>query len=224
MTSAANSGAQDPAFALALPKPPAWLRILWRGLLFLALAAYFATAAMIMRGLVGGFGAGMASIAIAALATLVAGAFVLPLAILADLPDAFYCHWLPARRVARGSCPACGYDAKHSPATDCPECHARLVPPPTYAVSWRTLARALALAAPAWLAGCTVGLAIALADEHAFTVEVDKRIARDASIELFTRKRYGVANFAHLQWKRAEGFAGLPPFEESRDREWKPKK
>lgn len=213
----------EPAAQRVEPAAPSWFRVLWRGMLFLELAAFFAAAATIVRALIGGFGGEPLPLAVAAVATLVAGAVVLPLAAMVDVPDALFCHWLPARRMARGRCPACGYDTGHAPATECPECHAQLVAPAPYAATVRTLRRALLIAAPAWLAGGALGLALALRDEHAFTVEASARVARDATTEVVRRPRAGLASFAHLQWTRAEGFAGPPPFADSKERGWTPK-
>ncbi len=220
--SAKAPGPQAPSGGDGSPAPPAWFRALWRGGLFLALAAFFALSALLARALLGGFGWAPGPLVAAAAASLAAGAVVLPLAAMVDLPLAIFAHWLPARRAAHGRCPACGYDTAHAPGDACPECHARLAPPAPYIATWATLRRGAALALPAWIAGCAVGLAVALQDEHAFTVEVRARLARDGALPSHARPRAGVAGFAQLRWSRAEGFAGVQPLVTPRERGWRP--
>lgn len=213
----------DVGESTARPAPPPWFRVLWRGALFLWLAVFFAFAGVLARALIGGFGGVPGPLLAAAFAALLAGVILLPLAVVVDIPDALYAHWLPARRASHGRCPACGYDTAHAPARKCPECHARLVAPKPYSASWGTLRRAGALALPAWMAGCAIGFAYVLQDERAFTVETETRCARDASVEVHSRPRAGVAKFAALRWTRAEGYSGVTPLANTRERGWRPR-
>lgn len=200
------------------PAVPAWLRTAWRGGLFLALAGFFTVAAMVMRGLVGGFGLEPWPLLLAGAAALLTGVLLIaPLAPLIDLPEAIVDHWLPERRTKRGGCPSCGYDAIHRSTRTCSECGAPVRVPVPYAVTWSTLRRGMALVLPAWLLGCAVGFTVLLRDEHAFTVEVQAQRSRAvqtrAPQDAITRRRMGVAGFSPLRWTAREGFTGPPPYE-----------
>ncbi len=204
------------------PAPPDWLRVLWRGSAVIALVAFFAVSAMVMRALVGGFGPAVWPLALACLGALLSGLLLVPAASLVELPEAMYSHWLPERRVVKGGCPECGYSALHTPVARCPECGAKLCATTPYAITLRTLRRGLKLALPAWIAGCALGLVLVLRDEHSFTVEITAKRNRAPDAVIFTRQRAGAAKFATLQWTAADGFEGPPPFRSAKEANWKP--
>lgn len=221
------------------PAPPGWVRVVWGGMLWLALTAFFAAAAVVVRGLAGGFDLAPLPLVVAVAGTLVSGVVVLPLAALVDGPEAIWGHWLPARRALRGACPACGYAARHTSAPTCPECHASLEPPAAYAAGWRTLRRAAWLAAPAFVLGCALGLSWCVSDERAFAREVQRAravgVAAAGSASApgapasapaparLERPRAGLASFARLQWTTEEGLSGPPPFVDAKEVGWKPR-
>jgi len=221
-----------------LPAPPAWVRVVWNGLLWLTLTAFFAAAAVVVRGLAGGFGLAPVPLLVAVAGTLISGVVMLPLAALVDAPEAIWGHWLPARRAARGACPSCGYAAGHTGARECPECHASLEPPAAYAAGWRTLRRGAWIAAPAFMLGCAIGLAWCVHDERAFAHEVQQVLVGGSNATAATppgataatpaparleRPRAGLASFARLQWTTEEGLSGPPPFADTKEVGWKPR-
>jgi hypothetical protein len=205
------------------PAPPGWVRVVWGGFLWLTLTAFFAAAAVVVRGLAGGFDLAPVPLLVAVAGTLISGVVMLPLAALVDAPEAIWGHWLPARRAARGACPTCGYAAGHTGARACPECHASLQPPAAYAAGWPTLRRAAWLAAPAFALGCALGLAWCVSDERAFAVEVQRALTGGTAPARHERPRAGLASFARLQWTTEEGLAGPPPFVDAKEVGWKPR-
>lgn len=207
------------------PVAPRWMRAFWRGFIFLGLAAFFTVSAMAMRGLVGGFGLlEFWPMVVAAIATLITGLLVAPIASLVDLPEAIYSHWLPERRVGRGGCAKCGYSALHAPATECPECGALLENKPTpYRTSWKTLRKVIALTLPAWVVGSALGFTIMVLDEYSFAVESTNHRRQNPDSVQFMRPRAGVAGFAYLQWTPEEGCTGPKPYDSPKERNWKPK-
>lgn len=204
--------------ATSEPGAPQPVRVLWRGLVFLGLCAFFTVSAMVSRGLAGGFGFDAWPITLAAGGALLSGLLLAPVAGLVELPEAIFDHWLPERRARRGGCPNCGYSALHSPVHECPECGAVLEVPAPYTAGWRTLRRGVAIALPAWLLGCAIGLTLVLLDEHAFTVEFNNARAQQPDIASYTRPRTWPASFALLKWTPADGLIGPPPFSSPKER------
>lgn len=191
----------------AAPPATAWA---WRTLLAAASLAYATMAAMVVRGLVGGFGVGLAGTVLAVAGTMGAMIAVLPMAALVDLPEAIWLHWLPERRWRTSRCPACAHDCR---AGRCAECGAPFERPAAWAADWSSLRRALWVLVPTGLLGAAAGLAACAADERAFGHEVTALRARDPELVDHARPRRWPASFAELRWNAGRGFTGPPPFD-----------
>ena len=192
------------------PAAPAAVTWGWRTATLLACTAYGTLAAIIVRGLVGGFGFGAVDLAIVAAATLVAMLAIVPMAAVIDLPEALWEHWLPERRWRAGRCPACGHDGRQE---RCPECGAPFERPPSWAADWSSLRRAAWVVVPAWALGTMAGAMLATLDELAFRKQVEALRARDPELRDHARPRAWPASFAELRWNAGKGHSGPPPFE-----------
>lgn len=191
----------------AAPPATTWT---WRALLAAASLAYATVAAMVVRGLVGGFGVDAAGAVLVGAGTMGAMVAVLPMAALIDLPEAIWLHWLPERRWRTSRCPACAHDCR---ALRCGECGAPFERPLAWAADWSSLRRALWVLVPAGVVGTAAGLAACAADERAFAAEVAALRARDQELRDHARARAWPASFTELRWAAGRGFAGPPPFE-----------
>jgi len=203
------------------PEAPAAVLWGWRASLFVAALAYGTLAAMVVRGLVGGFGVRTADMVLVTVGTMAGMLAVLPMAALADLPEALWGHWIPERRWRRGRCPACAQvrsdPAPPTPGTatnpPCPECGAPFERPAAWAADWRALRHAAWVLVPAGVLGTAAGLTICARDEAAFRRFVEAARVQDDSLLERSRPRAWPASFAQLNWTAGRGFSGPPPFE-----------
>lgn len=128
----------------------------------------------------------------------------------ADIPDLYQEHILPARRWRRGACPACGCDmrghetenpapirgadgaasAQGAAGAMCPECGSPVVAPLPYRYSWATVLRFVMLVFFALVIGSTVAEASMLTDE--------RRLERSTSVGEVGRGADGVPQAAPL--------------------------
>jgi hypothetical protein len=199
------------------PRTPAWMSLAAGITLGAGTMLYFIAFHEMSRGLVGGFGSPLPTVALA-----VAGSCIGALPLLALLPIALLPAWwcgrgLPERRRRCGACPDCGYPGSRFP---CPECGGDGAVAPLELFSRTALVRALALASMLF-AGSVIWAEVRVrGDETRFRQEVDALLARDIR-ENLARPRAGWGSFAILRYDPATGFSAPPPFDHERIPGWR---
>lgn len=192
--------------------------VTFRILVGAGLAFYFFVVFCIVRASLGGFGM-TAFLAVKCLgASLVMGTFAVCLAPFLELPEIWYRHRLPSRRIARGECPECGYP-RVAGTERCAECGSERASPAAWQFGLGTIRLFAAVAALAFVAGCGVAMAWIAADERAFVAEAS--MARSA----YSRGRAWPMQFAPLVVDD-DGTPSAPMFaiEGERDPNWRPRR
>jgi hypothetical protein len=128
----------------------------------LAFAVLFALATVFLffsycmaRALIGGFGAGAGTIALAVVSTFLASIFLWWFVPFADFAEIFWVHLPADRRAARGQCPHCGYP--HAGRAVCSECGRETAPLAAWALSLRPVSFVPRYGGPTPQAGWELG-------------------------------------------------------------------
>ena len=212
---AAPGDTHEPARAGDELRAPAGANIVAWSVLFIVSAAFLFASYCMARALVGGFGAGLGTIAAAAGATAAASIFLWWLAPFADFAEIFWVH-LPADRRARdGQCPRCGYP--HGDRATCNECGGSTAPLPAWTLSPRPVRRLAWILVPALALGCGAGELWCRLDEARFVREAEQVAGA------YGRARAFPSGFARV-WRDDAGALhseAWPDF--ARDRAWQPK-
>lgn len=189
---------------MVTPVPPL-LAALHRSCIFFLLCGYFFVAFAAARGLVGGWGLPLRVWVPAAFASALMSVFVIWLAPFLALPEIWYRHVLPERRVKRGRCPDCGHPHPRSVAEHylCPECGGTGQLPPVWQCTWPVIRRFLVLLVAAYLVGSIAAAFSGRWDERRF----ERDVARRRSDVAFERPRAWPAEFARLRYEPGVGFA-----------------
>lgn len=195
--------------------PTGW-RLLHRALLAASLAFYFFLVYACMRGVLAEFGSAPGTVARAAAATAAMAAFVVWLAPLADLPEIFFGHLLPRRRLDRSACPSCGHPTAIGGGPPCPECGRRPFAPRPWQPGAATIRRFALI-----LAG-SITLGVAAGEWWTHSDEVRFRRESDARSEPFLRPRAWPAEFATLRYDPNAGVSAHRRQDSVRIPGWKP--
>ena len=183
--------------------------------LFVTSSVFLFTAYCMARALVGGFGAGLREITLAAVATVAASIFLWWFAPLADFAEIFWLHLPADRRARRGQCPHCGYP--HEGRDTCSECGRSTAPLPAWVLTRRPARRLAWIMLPALAIGCIAGEWWSRLDEDRFVREYQAIRAP------YARPRAFPATFARLWADECGAFRSEAWPEFARDRAWKPK-
>ncbi|MBL9149408.1 MAG: hypothetical protein JNM94_12015 [Phycisphaerae bacterium] len=210
--SAAPNAVGDPS------RPPGLVVVTFRILVGAGLGFYFFVVFCIARASLGGFGMSTFLFLKCAAVSLIMGAFMVWLAPFLELPEIWYRHRLPSKRLARGECPDCGYPRAPG-TTRCAECGSERNSPPPWQFGARTIRLFAIVATVSFVAGCGVALAWIAADERAFVREAS--LARGA----YSRERAWPMQFAPLAIDDA-GTLSAPTIaiEGERDPNWRPRR
>lgn len=200
--------------------------LLWsyRTAFALVIAAYVVIIYIAVRAMQGSFGASPIFVLYAIVPILILGVFTLPLVPLAELPENWVLHQMPAQRRKRGLCPACAYPMPRDAAL-CSECgsdgRVRAIIEP----SWSSLKRFMQLALIGYLLGIVVGETLIQIDEWRFRREAAieeaalQRTPRVAipgasaatATSMHVRPRHWPGSFATLRWTPERGFEAEAP-------------
>jgi len=168
--------------------------IAWRGGAAASLAGYFFVVSCIARGMIGGLGWTPGALVQVLIGTALMVTFVVWLAPTIELPEVWYQHRTPAKRLARGLCPECGHamPTLEPRPVRCTECGASQVLRPPWEFGARTIKRFAVLALAAYVVGCGIAMWWIASDESRFRREA--ALAAGAS----ERSRVWPASFARL--------------------------
>lgn len=188
----------------------------------LAFAVLFALATVLLffsycmaRALIGGFGAGAGTIALAVVSTFLASIFLWWFVPFADFAEIFWVHLPADRRAARGQCPHCGYP--HAGRAVCSECGRETAPLAAWALSLRPVRRLSVILVAALIVGSAAGEGWCRLDESRFVDQCSATATRP-----FTRERAFPAGFARMTAFADGTYASEAWPEDRRERDWKP--
>jgi hypothetical protein len=185
------------------------------GVLFLLSTAFLFISYCMARALIGGFGAGAGTVAIAVGATFLASIFLWWFVPFADFAEIWWIHLPADRRAARAQCPHCGYP--HEGRAICSECGRGTEPLPAWVLSMRPVRRLAVILFAALAVGCAAGEAWCRLDESRFIDECQATAARP-----FTRERAFPSGFARMTVLADGSYASEAWPEDRRDRNWQP--
>jgi len=156
---------------IILPTMPISLPNLFRVVIMLVLGAHVFYMYSMARTISETVGISPATIAVASLFALIMLISLVWAVALPEFPEMYLRHVRARRWFEQGRCPECGYPTTATRTVRCSECGRELVPPVTYAVSWRTVRLFILINVLAWSIGCTAAESWALVDEQRFRAE-----------------------------------------------------
>jgi hypothetical protein len=196
-------------------RAPAGANAIAFGVLFVVSCAFLFVSYCMARALIGGFGAGMGTVALAVSSSALASIFLWWLVPLADSGEIIGLHLPADGRARRNQCPHCGYP--HEGRATCTECGASTAPLPAWTLSARPVRRMGVIVFLALVVGSAAGEWWCRLDEARFGDECAK-----VSDRPYSRTRTFPTAFARMRVDESGQFTSEAWPEDRKERSWQP--